>query len=206
MLASASGQCEPLTSPSSFVPPPTFGPFKVLHQIGAGVLGPVFRTHDPDRGRLVVVKAFTLDLAPEQAVNLGAQFQKLVELHLDHPGIAAPVAAGVEDFVVYVATPYAAGESLDAAIRQYGPAPAGDAIRLVVHIAEALDVAARSGVFHGSLHPRDVLVTTNETHVTGLGVVQALERVGLRGPVRRPYVAPEREAGNRAGCVCADAG
>jgi len=199
MLASAPGQCEHLTSPSSFAPPATFGRFKVLHQIGAGVLGPVFRTHDPERGRLVVVKAFTLDLAPEHASNLSARFQRLVDLRIDHPGIAAPVATGIEDFVVYLATPYAAGESLDAAVRQYGPAPPGDAIRLIVHVAEALDHAARLGVFHGSLHPRDVLVTTNETHVTGLGVVQALEHVGLRGPVRRPYVAPEREAGEAWG-------
>ena len=60
-----------------------------------------------------------------------------------------PVAAGVEEFVPYVAVPYVAGESLDAAIRQYGPAPAGDAIRLIAHVADALDAAAREGVITG---------------------------------------------------------
>ena len=115
--------------------------------------------------------------------------------------MTAPVAAGVEDFVPYVAVPYVSGESLDAAIRQYGPAPAGDAIRLIGHVAEALDDAAHLGVFHGSLHPRDILVTPGETHVTGFGVAQALERVGLHGPVRRPYVAPEREGGDEWGAA-----
>ena len=102
----------------------------------------MFRTHDPDHERLVAVKAFSLDLTPEQSVGLSEQFQRLVDLGIEHPYIAAPVATGVEDFVAYVAVPYVAGESLDAAIRQYGPAPAGDAIRLVAHLAEALDAAA----------------------------------------------------------------
>ncbi len=165
------------------------------------MLGPVFRTHDPDHDCLVAVKAFSLDLTPEQAIHLSAQVQILVDLELDHPCIAAPVATGVEDFVPFLAAPYVAGESLDAAIRQYGPAPAGDAIRLIAHVAEALDAAAHVGVFHGSLHPRDILVTPGETHVTGLGVAQALERVGQHGPIRRPYVAPEREAGDEWGAA-----
>ena len=66
-------------------------------------------------------------------------------------------------------------------------------------MAEALDAAAHAGVHHGSLHPRDIIVTPGETHVTGLGVAEALERVGLHGPVRRPYVAPEREGGDEWG-------
>ncbi len=201
MLASAPESREELTSGTSYSPPPAFGRFKLLHQIGAGVLGPVFRTHDPDEDRLVAVKAFTLDVTPEQAAALASELDRLAGLDFDAPSVTAPVAAGVEDFVPYVATPYVSGESLDAAIRQYGPAPAGDAIRLIGHVAEALDAAAHLGVFHGSMHPRDILVTPGETHVTGFGVAQALERVGLHGPVRRPYVAPEREGGDAWGAA-----
>ncbi|MGE3509096.1 MAG: hypothetical protein AB7N65_09470, partial [Vicinamibacterales bacterium] len=39
-------------------PPDAFGPFRVLHQIGAGALGPVFRAYDPEQDRLVAVKLF----------------------------------------------------------------------------------------------------------------------------------------------------
>ncbi len=53
--------------PAAFAPPPAFGPFRVLHQIGIGVLGPVFRTYEPTRDRLVAVKVFRLDITPEQA-------------------------------------------------------------------------------------------------------------------------------------------
>ena len=199
MLASGPESRGELTSGTSYSPPPAFGRFKLLHQIGAGVLGPVFRTHDPEHERLVAVKAFTIDLTPEQASALAAELTRLAALGIDAPYLAAPLAAGVEEFVPYVAVPYVSGESLDAAIRQYGPAPAGDAMRLITHVAEALDAASLAGVHHGSLHPRDIIVTPGDTHVTGIGVAQALARVGLHGPVRRPYVAPEREGGDEWG-------
>jgi hypothetical protein len=39
-------------------------------------------------------------------------------------------------------------------------------------------------------------MTPEEARATGFGVVEALERVGFRAPVRRPYSPPERIAGN----------
>src|SRR5512137_219629 len=99
MLASAPETREELTSGTSYSPPPAFGRFKILHQIGAGVLGPVFRTHDPDHERLVAVKAFTLDLTPEQANALAEELTRLAGLGIDAPYLAAPVAAGLEEFV-----------------------------------------------------------------------------------------------------------
>lgn len=195
MLASANESRETLTPGTSYIPPPAFGRFRLLHQIGAGVLGPVFRTHDPEGERLVAVKAFAIDLTPEQAVELAALLDRLRFTELPGSSVAAVIAAGVEDGVAYLAQQYVAGESLDAAVRQYGPAPPADAVRLISHVAGGLDAAARAGLFHGALHPRDVLVTPGETHVTGLGVASALEAVGHRAPIRRPYAAPERENG-----------
>jgi hypothetical protein len=75
-------------------------------------LGPVFRTHDPEHERLVAIKAFTLDLTPEQASALDVEFQRLAALEIDAPCLAAPIAAGTEDSVPYVAVPYVSGESL----------------------------------------------------------------------------------------------
>ena len=161
----------------------------------------MFRTHDEQEQRLVAVKAFTLDITPERAEELSSHLQQVVEIDLEHPHIARPIATGVEDSVAYLAEQYVAGESLDAALRQYGPAPANDVLRLIGHVAEALDVAACVGVFHGSLHPRDILVTPGETHITGLGVSTALERIGQHGPIRRPYAAPERESGQEWGAA-----
>jgi hypothetical protein len=158
-------------------------------------LGPVFRAYDPERDALVAVKLFSLDLPPERGHQLIAEFERLIGLGLVHDAIASLVATGFVDASPYLAQQYVSGESLDLAIRQYGPAPAADALRVAAQLAGALDFAAAVHVYHGALHPRDVLLSAEDTKLTGLGVARALEQVGVTAPVRRPYSAPERIAG-----------
>ena len=45
----------------------TFGPFPVLHQIGMGALGPVFRAQGTAGGELVAIKAFKLEFVPSES-------------------------------------------------------------------------------------------------------------------------------------------
>lgn len=166
-----------------------------MHQVGAGVLGPVFRAYDPDGDRTVALKSFALDITPEQARDFAADLQRLAALELNHPSLIAPWHAGVEGSTAYLVEEYFVADSIDTAIRQYGPAPVADALRLVGHLAGALDFAAAAGVHHGALHPRDVLVAPREVRMTGIGVAEALERSGFRAAARRPYGAPERVEG-----------
>ena len=167
----------------------------MLHQIGVGALGPVFRTYEPTRDRLVAVKVFRLDITPEQARALADELSRAAEVGLFHPSIVEPVAAGLEGTVAYRAEEYVAAESLDVAMRHYAPATIEKALPFITQLAAAIDFAKKAGVGHGALHPRDIFVTPDEARATGFGVVDALERMGLRAPVRRPYSPPERIAG-----------
>jgi serine/threonine-protein kinase len=167
----------------------------VLHQIGIGTLGPVFRTYEPTRDRLVAVKVFRLDIIPEQAQVLADALSRAAESSLVHPSIVEPIASGVEGTVAYRAEEYVAAESLDVAMRHYAPASIDKALPFITQLAGAIDFARAAGVGHGGLHPRDIFMTPDEARATGFGVVEALERVGIRAPIRRPYSAPERIAG-----------
>jgi serine/threonine-protein kinase len=167
----------------------------VLHQIGAGTLGPVFRAHDPTSGRLVALKVFEIDLVPERAASLALELSHLVDRGLTHSAVTAPVGAGVRGSLPYLASEYVASETLDIVARRSRPAVSGDVPWIIRRVAEAIDFGASQGAEHGLLHPRDVLVTDSDARVTGLGVGRALERVGVPLPVRRPYSAPERVDG-----------
>jgi serine/threonine protein kinase len=133
-----------------------------------------------------------LDLPPERVHQLVAEFEQLIAAELNHPAAALPLATGITGVSAYLAQDYVAAESLDLAVREYGAAPPADALRVAVQLAGALDLAAVANVNHGALHPRDVLLSDDETRVTGIGVARALERVGIATPVRRPYAPPER--------------
>ena len=171
----------------------------MLHQIGVGALGPVFRTYEPTRDRLVAVKVFRLDITPEQAQALADELSRSAEAGLFHPSIVEPIAAGVEGTVAYRAEEYVAAESLDVAMRHYAPAPIDKALPFITQLAGAIDFARAAGVGHGALHPRDIFVTPDEARATGFGVVEALERVGLRAPVRRPYSRARAHRGRSRG-------
>lgn len=180
------------TDASGTAQPDAFGPFRVLHQIGAGTLGPIFRVYQPDPGRLVAVKQFRLGFSPESAARFVAALERIVAADLTHTGIAAPIAAGAIDVTPYLALDFVAADSLDVVIREYGPLPIGDVLRFTRQLGRALDVAAGAGVLHGALHPRDLLMTADDVRLTGLGIAAALEEVGMTAPIRRPYSAPER--------------
>jgi eukaryotic-like serine/threonine-protein kinase len=171
------------------------GPYRVLHQLGAGVLGPVFRAHDPDADRLVAIKLFQLDFTPEQARELAQALDALCDRLPRHPAIVAPITAGLEGSSAYLATECVAADSLDARLRRRVTGGFRQSLPVLRQVAEAIDAAASADIRHGALHPRDILVTTTgATQVTGFGIAETVEGAGGRAPLRRPYAAPERIA------------
>jgi len=143
----------------------------------------------------VAVKQFRLDLPPENAHRFVDALERLIAADLTHLGIAAPLAAGITENSPFLALDFVAADSFDVVTREYGSAPVAEALRLASQLGGALDFAAAVNVYHGALHPRDVLVSTDETRVTGLGIAQILDSLGVAAPIRRPYTSPECVAG-----------
>jgi serine/threonine-protein kinase len=178
--------------------PSACGPYRVLHQIGSGVLGPVFRTYDPQHDRLVAIKSFRLDLPPEHVARLADALRRLTTISVPHHGVVPVFDAGLEGTTAYLASEYVAAETLDVTLRHLAPASLERALPIINRMAEAIDAAAAVGLTHGALHPRDVFVTldTQDVRLVGFGVAQALESQSIKAPVRRPYTAPERAVGD----------
>ncbi len=170
-----------------------------MHQVGAGVLGPVYRTCESDGDRLVALKAFHLDFTPEQAQTFVSELENVVGSGKSHPALVPALGAGLSDLVPYLALEYVVAESLDVAIQRDTPAPVEMVLPLAMQIANALDTAHAGKLVHGALHPRDIFVAPELAKVTGFGVVPALEHAGLRGPLRRPYTSPEQISGGEWG-------
>lgn len=172
-------------------PRATYGRFRILHQIGAGSVGPVFRGEDSETRRPVVIKVIRVGLTPERVAVVGPALRALKDRLAAHPGLNPILETGIVDVEPFVVSPVVEGDSLDVALREYGPANMADALPRLRLLADALDAAAAVDVFHGSLHLRDIVVSVEATVITGIGLAAVLERVGVRPPVRRPYCAPE---------------
>lgn len=170
-----------------------------MHQIGIGVLGPVFRTYEPSQDRLVAVKAFHLDITPEQSRVLVESLERFIDTGFTGPGVVSPIAVGLEQDVPYLAQEYVAAESLETEIRHRAPTTLELALPLISQVAASLDSVHSQGVAHGAIHLRDIFVAPDDLWVNGFGVVQTLEELGLSAPIRRPYTAPEIIAGREWG-------
>jgi hypothetical protein len=85
------------------------------------------------------------------------------------------VAGGVP----YLVQAYLPGTQLDVLIEQAGTLSADAALPHLTQIAAALDFAAASGVHHGFLTLRDIIVSPTRSGVTGFGLAQVLAMAGL---------------------------
>jgi serine/threonine protein kinase len=187
----------PLTDDSLLFDGPrtTYGRVRVLHQIGAGSVGPVFRGEDP-ASRPVVIKVLRVGLAPERVAIVATALAAARDRLPPHPALCPILDSGVQEAEPFVVSAFVAGDSLDVALREYGPANIVDALPRLRLLADALDSAAAVGITHGGLHLRDIIVSPEHTVLTGIGIASILERVGVRPPVRRPYAAPEIASGH----------
>ena len=142
-----------------YFPPEAFGPFRVLHQIGAGTLGPVFRAlragHAVGSWRS---KCFVSISRPNNRRRWCASSTQLVEETSRHPNIAAPIAAGLEEGgTAYLAQEYAVGESLDVVLAEPGPLSIEDALAARRCSCRRHRSRGRTGRSSRLLHPRDIL-------------------------------------------------
>ena len=133
-------------------------------------------------------------MTPGQTAALVAELDALVGAHINHPNIAAPIAAGLEHGVAYLAQEYAIGDSLDVVLRERGPLAIEEVAALVASLDGAIDHAARRGVSHGMLHPRDIILAPDTARITGFGIAAALSKVGATLPMRAVDAASDREA------------
>ena len=134
---------------------------------------------------------------PEDARRLADALQPLCAGPTPDRTLVRLLETGLSGSTAFVAMEFATGESLDVALRHLAPAPLDRALPLLETVAAAVDASWTTGLGHGALHPRDIIVApgTLDVRVTGFGIVPALESIGVAVAPRRPYTAPERAAG-----------
>lgn len=143
-------------------------------------------------------RVLAVDVAPQRADDVTEALRELVHQLPAHAGLLPLLDAGVADGRAFIVTPHVAGDSLDTALSVYGPAALADALPRLQQLADALDIAAKNGHWHGALTPADIIVSADETRVAAVGVASRLRQQGLSAPVAAPYAAPELNDGQPA--------
>jgi serine/threonine protein kinase len=166
------------------------GPYEIVGALGAGGMGEVYKARDTRLDRTVAIKVLPAELSNDLDLRVRFEREARAIAALDHPHICAIYDVGeapsadshqpsaISDGVIrYLVMPHLEGETLAARLaRAKGPLPLGEALRIAIEIADALDKAHRAGITHRDLKPANVMVTKTGAKLLDFGLAK------LRGP------------------------
>lgn len=150
------------------------GPYRLLGRLGSGGMGRVYLGRSAG-GRTVAVKIVHPHFALDEEFR--ARFRREVEAARRVGGAwTAPVLdADPEAPVPWVATAYAAGPSLTAAITDDGPLPLDSVRALGAGLAEALTAVHALNLVHRDVKPSNVLLTLDGPLLIDFGIARATD-------------------------------
>jgi tetratricopeptide (TPR) repeat protein len=180
----------------------TLGHYRIVEQIGSGGMGVVYRARDDRLQRDVAIKVLPhAELADEDA-RRRFRHEALSLSRASHPNIATIHDFDVERDVAYIVMEYVPGETLSQHLRQRGPLPAPEILRLGCELVEGVGAAHREGVIHRDLKPGNIRLTTDgHVKILDFGIAQwsaagdAETLAGDRMAGTLPYMAPEQARG-----------
>ncbi|MGP4044735.1 protein kinase domain-containing protein [Streptomyces sp. 2A115] len=179
--------------------PAVVGPYRLLGRLGSGGMGRVYLGRSAG-GRTVAVKIVHPHFALDEEFR--ARFRREVAAARRVGGAyTAPVLDADPDAPVpWVATAYAAGPSLTAAVADYGPLPDHSVRVLGAGLAEALSAVHGLDLVHRDVKPSNVLLTLDGPLLIDFGIARATDGtasltstgVSLGSP---GYMSPEQILG-----------
>ncbi|HZZ80288.1 MAG TPA: serine/threonine-protein kinase [Gemmataceae bacterium] len=151
----------------------TLGDFQLIKKLGEGAMGAVYKARQNSFNRAVALKILFPHVAniPKLVARLEREAQVMFEL--DHPNIVKSFAYDHTDGFHYVAMEYVSGQSMQKWMSQLGRIPVGDAVRVVLDCARALEYAHTLKLVHRDIKPDNILVhKTGAVKLADLGMVK----------------------------------
>lgn len=179
----------------------TYGPYRVLAEIGRGGMGIVYKAEDTRLERTAALKFVPRRALIDPRARLRLVDEARAASMLDDPNICT--IYGVEDTPdgeTFIAMAYYAGETLAERIAR-GPVPFADALEIAVGIARGLAAAHARGIAHRDLTPRNVMLDAEgRVKILDFGLARAVGRKAHGVTAGTPaYMPPEQLRGEETG-------
>jgi tetratricopeptide (TPR) repeat protein len=162
------------TAVTSATLPKTIGKYAVLGRIGVGAMGVVYKCAQPGLNRPVAIKVLTS--SKHNLTDVLPRFQREARAasRLNHPSVVQVYDIGTEGELHYIVMEYVDGWSLDKLIGS--PALTVDyTLRLLIHIARALQAAHEAGIVHRDIKPSNILIhRSGQPKLADFGLAKSL--------------------------------
>lgn len=155
------------------------GPYEIQSALGSGGMGEVYRARDTRLDRIVAIKVLASHLASSPELKQRMEREARAISSLNHPHICQLYDIGSQDGTDFLVMEFLEGETLAERLRK-GPLPTGELLKIGGAVAEALEVAHRSGIIHRDLKPGNIMLTQSGAKLMDFGLAKPL---GLSTPV-----------------------
>jgi hypothetical protein len=191
------------------LPPGTIvGTYRIERVLGQGGMGVVYEAVQLPLERRLALKVLRDDLAADAAFVARFRREGRIQASLAHPHVLTVYEAGESTHGLFLAMQLVRGRTLGELLCD-GGVSAARALRLVGHVADALDAAHAAGLVHRDVKPQNVLIDEADNAyladfgLTTVGNGTAVATSGARttiGPVLGTvaYLAPEVIQGQAA--------
>jgi serine/threonine-protein kinase len=190
---------------ASRVPSPArLGRYELVHELGKGAMGVVYRARDPRINREVALKAITLteEFEAEELEQARVRFFREAEMagRLSHPHIVTIYDAGEDNGVAYIAMELLRGQHLVEYTSPTRLLPHAIAIEIVARLAEALHYAHQNQVLHRDIKPANIMfdAPSGELKITDFGIARLTDSGRTRTGVvlgTPSFMSPEQLQG-----------
>lgn len=179
------------------------GRYKIKSHLGTGGMATVYLAQDLILERLVAVKVLRFDFHTNQDAMRRFQREAQSATQLVHPNIVGVYDVGEEQGTHYIVMEYVKGTDLKEYIRQRGPLPPREAVRIMTQIVSAISMAHQNRIIHRDIKPQNILIDEEgNVKITDFGIAIALSETSLTqtntllGSVH--YLSPEQARGGMA--------
>lgn len=195
-----------VANPLDHVPPngrQSLGHYEWQRPLGAGRFGRVWLARDTQSGRYVAIKV------PHRDAVDGDEGQRLLNeaqaaSQIDNPHVVSVCEVGRDNELVYIASDFVDGPSLETWLQTEQPS-LREAADLCSRIADGLQAAHEAGVVHRDVKPGNIILDDDGVpHITDFGMasqsIRAIAAVGVTATgdlLGTPaYMSPEQARGD----------
>jgi len=191
-------------APSQTPMPARLGRYELIHELGKGAMGVVYRGRDPRINREVAIKAIPLadEFEPEDLQQARDSFFREAETagRLSHPHIVTIYDAGEDHGTAYIAMELLHGQHLVDYTSPERLLPPAIAIEIVARLADALHYAHQNQVVHRDIKPANIMfdAPSGELKITDFGIARLTDSGKTRTGVvfgTPSFMSPEQLQG-----------